>query len=141
MNGAFPPNSRESFLTVSALCRISVRPTSVEPVNVTLRTSGFDVISPPISRELPVSTLNTPGGTPARSPSTARAKAEKGVARAGFVIIGQPAARAGPSFRVIIAAGKFQGVTAAQTPIGSLITTSPRLLPGAGVVSPYTRLS
>jgi hypothetical protein len=28
------------------------RPTSVEPVNVTLRTSGLDVISPPISFEL-----------------------------------------------------------------------------------------
>lgn len=31
----------------------------------------------------------------------------------------QPAARAGPTFLVIIAAGKFQGVMIPQTPTGS----------------------
>src|SRR6201984_587729 len=136
MKGALPPNSKESFLIVSALCRISVRPTSVDPVKVTFRTSGLEVISPPIARELPVNTLKTPGGTPARSASTARARAENGVAMAGLTIIGQPAAKAGPAFRVIIAAGKFHGVTAAQTPIGSLTTTTRRSAHGEGTVSP-----
>jgi len=42
---------------------------------------------------------------------------------AGLTTMVQPAARAGPALRVIMAAGKFQGVMAAQTPIGSLITT------------------
>jgi hypothetical protein len=35
----------------------------------------------------------------------------------------QPAAKAGPTLRVIIAAGKFHGVIAAVTPIGCFSTT------------------
>lgn len=55
-------------------------------------------------------------------------------------MIGQPAANAGPTLRVIMAAGKFHGVIAAHTPIGSLVTTM-RLSPaGVGIVSPFTRL-
>ena len=41
-----------------------------------------------------------------------------GVALAGLTMLVQPAAIAGPSLRVIIAAGKFQGVIAAVTPTG-----------------------
>src|SRR6516165_7106091 len=96
MNGAFPPNSSESFLIVSALCFIKVRPTSVEPVKVNLRTSGLEVISPPISLELPVTTLKTPAGTPARSANTAKANAEKGV---GLGRVGGARRRSGWSFQ------------------------------------------
>jgi hypothetical protein len=39
MNGALPPNSSDSFLTVPAHCSISNLPTSVEPVKVSLRTT------------------------------------------------------------------------------------------------------
>ena len=67
---------------------------------------------------LPVTTLNTPAGMPASSASTPSANAVNGVALAGLTIIGQPAASAAPALRVIIAAGKFQGVMAAVTPIG-----------------------
>ncbi len=70
----------------------------------------------------PVTTLKTPGGRPARSPSSARASAEKGVAEAGLSTTVQPAARAGPALRVIMAAGKFHGVMAATTPMGSFRT-------------------
>src|ERR1700740_483851 len=108
---------------VLALCFIRRQPTSVEPVNVTLRTSGLEVISPPISFELPVSTLKTPAGMPARSANAASAKAENGVELAGLAIMVQPAANAGPALRVIMAAGKFQGVMAAQPPMGSLVPT------------------
>ena len=59
----------------------------------------------------------------------ARAKREK-------TTYNKPAANAGPSFRVIIAAGKFQGVIAAQTPIGCLMTTRRRSSQGEGIVSP-----
>ncbi|EXI69825.1 MAG: hypothetical protein AW08_00318 [Candidatus Accumulibacter adjunctus] len=59
---------------------------------------------------------------PARSASSASASADSGVASAGLRTIVQPAASAGPALRVIIAAGKFHGVIAAQTPIGSLLT-------------------
>src|SRR5438132_12361091 len=40
MNGALPPSSSESFLTVPAHCCISNLPISVEPVKVSLRTVG-----------------------------------------------------------------------------------------------------
>jgi hypothetical protein len=46
MNGALPPNSSESFLTVPAHCSISNLPTSVEPVKVSLQTIGCEISSP-----------------------------------------------------------------------------------------------
>ena len=76
MNGALPPNSIETFFTVRADCSMSILPTSVEPVKVILRTIGFEVISPPIAPAEPVTTLNTPAGTPARSANSASAVAE-----------------------------------------------------------------
>src|SRR5580704_608481 len=136
MNGALPPNSIEVFLTVPAHCSISNFPISVDPVKLNLRTVGFEVISPPISLALPVTQEKTPAGTPARSASSHSASAENGVWLAGFSTIVQPAAKAGPHLRVIIAAGKFQGVIAAQTPIGSLITTMRLSVPCEGIVSP-----
>src|SRR5947209_1073754 len=136
IKGALPPNSIEVFFTVAAHCSISSLPISVEPVKVSLRTVGFEVISPPISAEPPVTQEKTPCGTPARSASSHRARAENGVALAGFSTMVQPAARAGPHFRVIIAAGKFHGVIAQQTPIGSLVTTMRLSTPCEGMVSP-----
>src|ERR1700681_3374449 len=136
MNGALPPSSSETFLTVPAHCSISHLPISVEPVKVSLRTIGFEVISPPISLAPPVTQEKTPFGTPARSASSHSASAEYEVAVAGFSTIVQPAASAGPHFRVIIAAGKFHGVIAAQTPIGSLMTTMRLSAPCEGMVSP-----
>src|SRR6185295_7367829 len=107
----------------SAHCFSSTLPTSVEPVKVTLRTIGLEVISPPISRADPVSTLKIPAGIPARSARTAIASAEYGVWVAGLITIGQPAAIAGPALRAIMALGKFHGVIAATTPTGSFCTT------------------
>src|SRR5580704_15361393 len=136
INGALPPSSSDNFFTVPAHCSISNLPTSVEPVKVSLRTIGFEVISPPISLEPPVTQEKTPFGTPARSANSHKANAENGVAVAGFNTIVQPAAKAGPALRVIIAAGKFHGVIAAQTPIGSLVTTMRLSAMWAGIVSP-----
>src|SRR5580658_6930884 len=84
MKGALPPSSSESFLTVPAHWAIRILPTSVEPVKESFRTVGFDVSSAPISVGEPVITLKTPFGRPARSASSARARAEKGVCSAGF---------------------------------------------------------
>src|SRR4029078_10767170 len=136
IKGALPPSSIDVFLTVAAHRSIGNLPASVEPVKVSLRTIGFEVISPPISVAPPVTQEKTPFGTPARSASSHSARAEHGVAVAGFKTIVQPAASAGPHFRVIIAAGKFHGVIAAQTPIGSLMTTMRLSVPCAGIVSP-----
>ena len=135
-SGALPPSSSETFLIVPAHFAISSRPTSVEPVNVSLRTVGFVASSSPTTDDDPGTTAKTPGGTPARCASSASASAEKGVALAGFSTIVQPAASAGPALRVIIAIGKFHGVIAAQTPIGCLRTSIRRLAVFAGIVSP-----
>jgi hypothetical protein len=48
-NGALPPSSSDSLLTVPAHCSISNLPTWVEPVEVSLRAIGFEVISSPTS--------------------------------------------------------------------------------------------
>src|SRR5439155_21180789 len=141
MNGALPPSSSESFLTVLAHCAISVLPVSVDPVNESLRTVGLLVSSAPISDAAPVMTLNTPFGTPARSASSTSASAENGVCEAGFNTTVQPAAIAGPALRVIMASGKFHGVMHATTPIGSLVTTMRLSGWCGGIVSPYTRLA
>src|SRR5450759_1353740 len=76
MKGALPPSSIEVFFTVLAHCAISFLPISVEPVKVSLRTSGLVLISPPMAEAEPVTTESTPLGTPARSASSAMARAE-----------------------------------------------------------------
>ena len=140
INGALPPNSSASFFTVPEHCFISSFPTPVEPVKLNLRTIGFPVNSLPIPIASPVTVLRIPAGTPALSASSQSANAEKGVSGAGLMTIGQPAAKAGAAFRVIMAAGKFHGVMATVTPIGCLITTIRLSVPCDGIVSPYKRL-
>ena len=112
-NGALPPSSIETFSTFCADCSISLRPTSVEPVNVSLRSRGSSMIGfeTPLE-ELDVITLNTPPGRPASSRIWASANIDSGVCCAGLITIVQPAATAGPILRVPIAIGKFHGVIA-----------------------------
>ena len=144
MNGALPPSSSETFFTWPAHCAISSLPTSVEPVKPSLRTSGFDVSSRPISgasSASPVTTERTPGGRPASSASAATASAESGVCSAGFSTIVQPAASAGADLRVGIAEGKFHGVIPAVTPIGSFVTMIRRSGQGVGIVTPSRRFA
>lgn len=47
-------------------------------------------------------TLRSPVGTPARAPSSASARADKGVSSAGFITAEQPAAKHGPTFALIV---------------------------------------
>ena len=139
MNGALPPSSSEIFLRPGAHCAMSSFPTSVEPVKPSLRTAGFEVISPPIagaSSAAPVTTEKTPAGTPASSASAAIASAQSGVCSAGFSTIVQPAASAGADLRVGIAAGKFHGVMPAVTPTASFVTWIRLSGQGDGIVSP-----
>ena len=95
MNAALPPSSSETFLTCPAHWAMSSLPISVEPVNPSLRTIGFDVISLPMtgaSSASPVTTLSTPGGRPASSPRRMIASAVSGVCSAGLSTIVQPGA-------------------------------------------------
>src|SRR5690625_1811799 len=101
---------------------MSFRPTAVEPVKLSFLTVGLAVKAAPISSGAPVITLLTPLGMPACCAKYANANAVKGVASAGLMTIVHPAANAAPALRVIMAAGKFQGVIAAQTPTGWRVT-------------------
>ena len=56
---------------------------------------------------------------PAFSAKYAKESADSGVSSAGLTTHVQPAASAAPTFLVIMALGKFQGVIMAATPIGS----------------------
>ncbi|OQC09428.1 MAG: hypothetical protein BWX79_01431 [Alphaproteobacteria bacterium ADurb.Bin100] len=144
MNGALPPSSSDSFLTVGALWAIRMRPTSVEPVKERWRTTLLSHSTLPIAIEWSLSALSrliTPAGMPARMASSAAASAVSGVSSAGLMMTGQPAARAGATLRVIIASGKFQGVIAAHTPIGWRSTIRRRVGSNGGKVSPLTRLA
>ncbi|CAB4928032.1 unannotated protein [freshwater metagenome] len=67
--------------------------------------------------------LTTPSGTPASARTWASSSAVSGVSSAGLTTLVQPAAIAGPSLRVSMAAGKFHGVTSRQTPTGWWVTT------------------
>ena len=127
MKEALPPSSSDTFLTVPAACFAKPTPAAVDPVNDKARTVGLSQMAVPICRDdsmPPVTRLSTPVASPACSASAASATAVSGVCGAGFTTIVQPAARAAAAFRRIIAAGKFQGVIAAATPIGWRITSS-----------------
>ncbi|KAH3678653.1 hypothetical protein OGATHE_000203 [Ogataea polymorpha] len=120
-NGAFPPSSIDSRLSVLELCSISSLPTRVEPVKDTFFKSGDLQKSSPTLAVLLCATgtkFTTPSGTPASTPSTAIAIADIGVSAAGLITEVQPAARAAPSLRVIMASGKFHGVMIPTGPTG-----------------------
>ena len=96
---------------------MSTRPTSVEPVNESLRTTGLAVSTAPISRDGPHTTKDTGRNARALGQHGKRKRREWRQVR-GRTMMEQPAASAGATLRVIIAAGKFHGVIAAHTPIG-----------------------
>ncbi len=130
-NGALPPSSIEVLRMFCAACSIRLRPTSVEPVKVSLRSRGSSIRGPMVEpdEEL-VITFSTPGGSPHSCMISARASIDSGVCCAGLITIVQPAATAGPILRVPMAVGKFQGVIIRQGPIGWRMTrTRPEPLP------------
>ncbi len=143
MNGASPPSSRVTRLSVSAEALASALPTAVEPVNDSLRTrssssQAWETCG--VRERLAGTRFSTPAGRPASSASTARARADRGVSSAGLATTVQPAARAGPNLRAIIATGKFQGVITATTPTGSRRASICRPATGAGITSPVSCL-
>ena len=73
-------------------------------------------------------TLTTPSGSPASWRIFAIASIESGVCLAGLTTQVQPAAIAGPTLRVPIASGKFQGVMKMHGPTGCCIVST-RLRP------------
>ena len=64
-------------------------------------------------------TLKAPGGSPASVSSSASISAVSGVTEAGFSTIAFPSASAGAIFHMAWRSGKFHGVIAPTTPMGS----------------------
>jgi hypothetical protein len=113
MNGAWPPSSSDTRLTVRAAFSYSLMPISVLPVKVSLRTraSSKNTSENAAGAEV-VTTWNTSAGPPAFSHNSSNRIAVSGDCSAGLRTTVHPAARAGATLRVTIAAGKFHGVTA-----------------------------
>ena len=116
---ALPPSSIEQRITLSAASFNRTRPTSVDPVKDKFLTREscniFEIAGPVFSG---ITKFKTPLGNPARSKISTICIAVSGVSVAGFKIMVQPAATAGPIFRVAMPAGKFQGVISMDNPIG-----------------------
>src|SRR5699024_5954701 len=85
------------------------------------------------SLRLVVITLTTPAGIPARCRISTRAKVDRGACEAGLMTVVQPAARAGPTLRVPMAIGKFQGVMRIDGPTGCRATRN-RESPAGAVI-------
>src|SRR5205823_2726648 len=98
---------------------LTLRPPSSPPVNATTFTNGWVTIASPQSLPKPVTTLNTPGGNPALTKSSASSRSDTGVCSEGFATIVLPAASAGASFHAVSNSEEFQGVMVPTTPTGS----------------------
>jgi hypothetical protein len=110
MKGAWPPSSSESRLTVSAAPCMRILPTSVEPVNDSLRTLRSSMTADERSAgSIPVTTESTPFGSPASSKALASSSAESGASSEGFTTIAHPAAKAAPTLRATEDAGSSRG--------------------------------
>ena len=130
----FPPSSKVTRLIVPDARAITSRPASVEPVKVTLATSGCSTRTVPTVVPRPTTTSSTPSGMPASRASSASRSAVSGVSSAGFTTTVLPQARAGPIFHEVMAMGKFHGTMAATTPRGSCqVRSTP---PATGMVGP-----
>ena len=79
------------------------RPTAVEPVKLTISTSGLVVSTSPIVLSAAVTTLTTPAGMSVCSAiKRPRARPVHGVSGAGFRTTVQPAASAGAILAMLI---------------------------------------
>ena len=77
--GAFPPNSKETFVTLAEAAAIVCIPASTLPVRLTIPTLGLAANSCPITEPRPFTRLNTPLGNPTSSTICAKTYAFSGV--------------------------------------------------------------
>src|SRR6218665_2968026 len=130
ITGEGPPSSivmRFMWLPASAAICL---PTGTEAVNETLRTMGEAMRDSDTPLGTPPTTWSTPGGRPASWNRRAMVPTALGESSGPLMMIVQPAATAAAILRMAWLYGKFQGVNAAHTPIGSRRTHPPH--PGRG---------
>ena len=80
---------------MSAPRRMITWPVAVSPVKPTKATLGCSTSALPVVPPGPVTTLNTPGGSPTSSPIRPSASADNGARLGGFRTTVLPVARAG----------------------------------------------
>ena len=120
MFGDLPPSSSQTRLRFErAEYSSSRRPVAPDPVKVSTSTSWLSASACPVTCPGPVTTFNTPGGSPASSASSASRSSDKDAVSAGLSTTELPAAKAGASFQAPIISGKFHGTMAPTTPTGS----------------------
>ena len=124
-------------MTWAAAPAITRVPTSVDPVNTILRTSGCVTNRSPITDPLPGSTWNRSGSRPASTASSPSRIVVSGVHSAGLTSTALPAASAGANPHDAIGIGKFHGVMMPTTPNGSWNVTSRP--PATGICLPDSR--
>ena len=137
--GFLPPSTSEQCLKVFAPVVPIVRPTAVDPVNETARTSGCSSMGAPASPPKPLTMFTTPFGTPASASTRTRLNVESGVSCAGLITHVLPHTSAGRSFQEGIAMGKFHGVIIPHTPSGCRTAMANLLGSSDGVVGPKSR--
>ena len=96
------------------------RPVCVDPVNVTRSTSMCEASAAPASAPSPVTTLITPGGTPASISSSAVRSVLSDASSAGLITAVQPVASTPPIVHHMLTRGAFQGMMPPTTPTGAL---------------------
>ena len=116
--GSEPPSSSVTRLTPRAASAMTRSPVGVDPVNATLRTSGWVTSASPVTAPVPGTTLKTPAGIPASCRISASASVVNGVLSAGLATTVLPHSSAGPSLLHSSVVGKFHGTIAATTPSG-----------------------
>src|SRR5215469_15201575 len=138
MLGDLPPHSSDTRLRLDwpAYCRIA-RPVAVEPVKAMQSTSMCSASALPAVCPSPGTTLNTPGGMPASTASSAALIAVSGDFSDGLSTSEFPVANTGANFHAAMMSGKFHGTMAPTTPSGSRVTSASASAP-VGATSPYT---
>src|SRR5207245_10517403 len=83
--GFLPASSGEQCLDDLAAGVPTIRPTSVEPVSETARTSGCSSSGAPMREPKPLTMLMTPLGMPASASVRTRLNVDRGVSCAGLI--------------------------------------------------------
>ena len=96
-----PPSSSATRFNDCDASSATRLPARVEPVNDTMSISGWAAIASPTVGPVPVTRLNTPGGSPASLITSASTNASSGAISLGFRTTVQPAAMANATLAAI----------------------------------------
>ena len=121
-NGSEPPSSSTLFFSAAPAAAATNAPARSEPVSVTAATRGSAISFALTSGTFagPTSRLvNTPSGAPAAAKTSSSASAVPDTFGACLSSAVLPARIAGAAKRMTCQSGKFHGITAKITPIGS----------------------